>query len=173
MKNAIIVHAWDSAPEQHWYLEEKKLLEDLGYRVSVPKLPGGNWPKLDEWLPLIEGLESDRETIFIGHSLGTPAILRYLEKSRQKVDKVISIAGFAEDLGFDETRNFIERPFDWAEIKLLADKFIIIAQKNDPYVPVDAAYNVALHSGGDWILLDGDNHFDKMDLNLINKCLEK
>lgn len=172
MKKVIIVHAWESAPDQHWYQEEKTLLEDLGYHVDLPAFPGGLWPKLDEWLPIIEALAPDEETILIGHSLGTPAILRYLERSGQKVAQVISLAGFAKDLGFDETRNFVGEPFDWQKITSLAGNFVVIAQKNDPYVPVDVAKEVADNTGGEWVLVEGNNHFDKMDLDLINSRLK-
>ena len=171
MKKAIIIHAWESSPKEHWYQDEKIALEKLGYEVRLPEMPGGKWPKLSEWLPIIEAQEPDEETVFIGHSLGTPAILRYLEKSGQKVDKVISMAGFARDLGYDETRNFVEKPFDWDKLRGLANKFVIIAEKNDPYVPLDVAKEIAVKTGGEWVPVDGNIHFDKMDLDLINRWL--
>jgi len=76
MKRAIIIHAWESTPEEHWYLEEKKLLEEKGYTVEIPKMPGERWPKLDEWLKVIEALKPDEDTVMIGHSLGPAATFR-------------------------------------------------------------------------------------------------
>lgn len=172
MKRAIIVHAWDSAPEQHWYLDEKRLLEDMGYAVEIPVLPGGNWPRLPEWLEIIEDLKPDVETVLIGHSLGTPAIFRYLEESGQKVAGVISVAGFVRDLGIEETKHFVEKPFDWQKIVTLAGPVVVIAQTNDPYISISVAQEVSEKTGGKWVLVDGNNHFDTMDLDLINKELE-
>ena len=168
MKRAIIIHAWDSAPDQHWYLEEKKLLVEMGYKVDLPTMPGGRWPKLDEWLKVIEGLKPDENTIMIGHSLGVAAIFRYLEKSGQKVGKVFSIAGFARDLGIEETRNFVDKPFDWEKIRRLASEFIVINEKDDPYVKVEIGKEIADATGGEFILVEGNIHFDKMDLDLMN-----
>jgi uncharacterized protein len=171
VKRAIIVHAWESSPDQHWYQEEKELLEEMGYSVSVPVLPGGLWPKLPEWLDIIEEFKPDEDTILIGHSLGVPAIFRYLERSGQKVSEVISVAGFASDLGMDETRNFIDRVFDWDKIRKLAGKVVVIAQKDDPYIPIVVSEEVAIKTEGKLHLVEGNNHFDKMDLKLINDNL--
>jgi len=171
VKKVIIIHAWGSSPVEHWYRQEEKLLKDLGYNVQVPKLPGGNWPKLDEWLPIIENMKPDENTIMIGHSLGIPAIFRYIEKSHQKVDKVISVAGFVRDLGFDETRNFVDKPFNWDKINSLVGNTVVIAQKNDPYVSIEASEEVAAKTSGKLMLVAGNNHFDTMDLDLINKEL--
>ena len=171
MKRVIIVHAWDSSPDQHWYKEEKKKLEAMGYAVEVPALPGGNWPKLPEWLDITENLQPDEETFLIGHSLGPAAIFRYLEKSGQKVAGVISVAGFVSDLGIVETKNFVETPFDWQKINTLTGPVVVIAQANDPYISVPVAKEVADKTGGKWTLVEGNNHFDTMDLELINKHL--
>jgi len=173
MRKVIIIHGWESNPSEHWYLEEKRILEGRGYEVLVPEMPDSAHPQKDEWVKTIGNLCPDENTILVGHSLGTPAILRYLEQSGQKVDKVISIAGFAQDLGYAETSNFVEEPFDWDKIKILANKFVIIAQKEDPYVSVEIAKEVADKTNGEWVLVDGDNHFDKMDLDLMNGRLNK
>jgi predicted alpha/beta hydrolase family esterase len=169
MKKVIIIHAWDSGPDQHWYKEEKELLEKQGVEVFLPEMLGGLWPKLSEWLGVIQDLQPNEETILIGHSLGVPAILRYLESSNQKIDKAILVAPFARDLGMEETRNFVEAPFDWEKIQQLANKFVVIAQSEDPYIKPEIAKEVADGTGGEWILVEGNNHFDKMDLGLINK----
>lgn len=171
MKRVLIVHTWDSYPKDHWYEEEKNILEDKGYEVFVPTLPGGRWPKLAEWLKIIESLKPDENTILIGHSLGPAAIFRYLEKNDQKVGTIISIAGFVRSLGLKETDNFVEAPFDWDIIRRNTNKIISIAQQNDPYVPIEESKEIANRTGGEFILVEGANHFDKMDLNLINNNL--
>ncbi|MDO8507640.1 MAG: alpha/beta hydrolase [bacterium] len=171
MKRAIIIHAWDSAPEQHWYQEEKKLLEEKGYSVDLPKMPGGLWPKQGEWLKVIEGLKPDKDTIMIGHSLGVPAILRYLEDTGSKVDKLFLIAAFAVDLGIEETSNFFEKPFDWEKIKGDTSESYVINEQNDPYVPLEKGKEVADGLGAEFSAVESNIHFDKMDLDLINSRL--
>lgn len=170
-KGVVIVHAWDSAPDQHWYQEEKAILENLGYEVQVPVLPGGNWPILDEWLDILNKIDIDEKTILIGHSLGPAAIFRYIELSKQKVDKVICVAGFVRDLGIPETKNFVDKPFDWESIKKLTNTVVSIAQENDPYVAVDISKEISDKADGEFILVAGNNHFDTMDLDIINSRL--
>jgi predicted alpha/beta hydrolase family esterase len=171
MKRAIIIHAWDSSPDAHWYREEEKALKKLGHEVFVPEMPGGNWPKLPEWLSVIEDLRPDEDTVLIGHSLGAPAILRYLQTAPVKVGKVFLVAAFAKDLGIKETRNFMEAPFDFKKIKAYADAFIVINEANDPYVPIKRGKEIAEAVGGEFIEVAGNIHFDKMDLDLINSRL--
>ena len=171
MKRALIIHGWESNPTEHWYQQEKQLLEQKSYSVSIPDMPNSFHPIKDEWVQVITDFAPDEESVLIGHSLGPSTIFRYLEKSGQKVDKVISIAGFVRDLGFEETSNFVKEPFDWEKIRTLVNKFVVIAQKNDPYIAVEVAKEVSDKTGGDWILIDGNNHFDTMDLDLINQEL--
>jgi predicted alpha/beta hydrolase family esterase len=172
MKKVIVIHAWDSSPEQHWYREEEKILKEMGYEVIIPVLPGGLWPKLNEWLDVMSGLGIDEDTTLIGHSLGVPAAFRYLEQSNQKVDQVICVAGFAQDLGIAETNNFVDKPFDWKLIKSITNKVVSISQKHDRYVPVEISQEIADKTGGKFVLAEGNNHFDTMDLDLINRELK-
>ncbi len=172
MKKVIIIHAWGSNPKEHWYQEEKKILENLGYKVFLPEMPGGDWPKKDEWLEIIKDLKPDNETVLIGHSLGTPAILRYLEIADRPVDKFFSIAGFAQDLKIEQTKNFVSEPFAWDRIRRNTNHIYVINEINDPYVPLEIGREIAEKTGGEFIEVPGNIHFDKMDLNLINTRIE-
>jgi len=171
VRRALIIHGWESNPSEHWYLEEKTKLEELGYVVEVPEMPNSASPVLSEWLEVVEKFEPDGESILIGHSLGVPTILRFLEKNDVKIDKAILIAGFARELGHDVTKNFVDKPFDWAKIKKGANEFIVINQKNDPWVKPEYGKEIADSIDGKFILVEGRNHFDIMDLELINDKL--
>jgi len=171
VKKAIIIHAWGSASGEHWYQKEKNILEQMGYQVYVPNMPKTNNPVLSEWLQVIDNYRPDKDTIIMGHSLGVPTILRFLENSDTKIDKAILVAGFTKDLGFDETRNFVEEPFSWDKIKTKSRKFVVLNQKNDPWVPYEAGQELANNLGVVIIGVDGNNHFDTMDIDLINKEL--
>ena len=173
MKKALIIHGWESHSRDHWFQEEKSILESLGYMVEVPDMPNTFHPKKDEWVKVIEDFDPDENSVLIRHSLGAPAILRYLEKAKKKVGKAFLLAGFSKPLGtdFEAVTNFVQEPFDWDKITANAGQFIIINQKDDPYVPIDAGKEAADKTEGKFVLVEGNNHFDKMDLNLINKYL--
>lgn len=171
MKKALITHGWESGPNEHWYQEEAAVLERLGLEVLVPEMPGGTWPKKDEWVKIVADFNPDEETVLIGHSLGAPTILRYLENAEKKVGKVFLVAGFAKDLGMEETSNFVAEPFDWEKIKASANEIYVINEIDDPWVPLERGKEIAEATGAEFVPVAGNVHFDSMDLNLINSRL--
>lgn len=138
MKKVVIVHCWDGYPNYCWYPKTKKELEAKGFEVSVPEMPETATPKLSLWLPkLRKAAPSPNEDLYlVGHSAGVITILRYLENltKSEEVGGVVFVAGFTDDLGYEELKNFFEKPIDFEKIKSKAKHFIAIHSDNDPYV---------------------------------------
>ena len=155
-KRAIIVHCWSGTPNYCWYPQAKKDLERLGFKVSVPAMPETDAPRLDLWLPVLRELigQPDRDLVLIGHSIGTVAIMRYLETlaEGQAVGRVILVAGFTDSLNFPELANFFPGPLDFDRIKTRTEKFTIINSDNDPYVPLKHGHELKDQLGGDLII---------------------
>lgn len=173
MKRVLIIHGWQSNSEEHWYQEEKNILESKGYEVSVPDMPNSNFPKQQEWVKVIEDFKPTENDVLIGHSLGVPTILRYLEDATGRVDKVFLFAGFASPLKLDVEDgeypdSFVTKSFDWDAIKIKANNIYVINQRNDEWVPKEKGIEIADKLKEEIILVDGTNHFDTMDLDLIN-----
>ena len=176
MKKAIIIHGWESGPEEHWYQEEGKILENLGFEVHVPKMPGESFVIEAEWIEVLMDLKPGAADILIGHSLGAPTILRYLEKATSPVGKVFLIAGFVSPLSLDYPnaeypKHFVDRPFDWVTIKKNAKNFVVLNQNNDPWVNIEKGEELAERLGVLLTRVEGNNHFDTMDLELISEQL--
>lgn len=138
MKRAIIVHCWGGSSDYAWYPWAKSHLEDLGYQVSVPDMPDSDPPILTTWLPHLTEIigQPDDELVLIGHSIGTVAIMRYLESLESgQVGKVILVAGFTDQLGFKELENFFETRLDFSKIKNGSKSgFVAIQSDDDPFV---------------------------------------
>lgn len=139
MKRAVIIHCWDGTPNYAWYPWVKKELETLGYKVQVPAFPHTANPKLKLWLPMLQSVIGipDEELVLIGHSIGCATIMRYLEtlKENQKVGKVIFVAGFTDNLIFEEIKNFFITPINYEKIKNSVKNGIVAIQSDDdPYV---------------------------------------
>ena len=121
MKKVIIVHCWDGYPDYCWYPYAKRELEKKGFEVLVPAFPDTELPKLDSWLPKLQEVvgSPSKDVFLIGHSVGCITILRYLEtlKENQKIGGVVFVAGFTDDLGFDELKNFFTTPINFEKIK--------------------------------------------------------
>ena len=143
MKKAIIIHCWEGYPEYCWYPNTKKELEEKGFEVIVSEMPDTKNPKLDNWLSNLQEIASkpNEDTYLIGHSLGCITILRYLESLREneKIGGAVLVAGFTDNLGFEELNSFFEKPIDFEKIKNHCSKFVAIHSDNDPYVDLKHA----------------------------------
>lgn len=164
MKRAIIIHCWGGVPDYCWYPWAKKELEKRDFEVKVPAFPDTDNPKLSEWLPTIKKAieKPDEDLYLIGHSLGNPTIMRYLEtlEEDEKIGGVIMVAGFTEDLGFSEIKNFFEKPFDFSKIKSRVKNGIYAIQSdNDPYVDLRFADILKKKLGAEVIVKHGASHF--------------
>lgn len=163
MKKAVIVHCWDGYPNYCWYPQTKKELEAKGFEVFVPEMPETATPKLSLWLPKLREVISapDKDLYLIGHSAGVITILRYLEslEQNQKVGGVVLVAGFTDDLGYPELRNFFEKPIDFEKIKSSAKYFVAIHSDNDPYVALKFSDIFKEKLGAEVIIKQNMRHF--------------
>ncbi len=101
-------------------------------------MPETDTPKLLLWLPKLQEVapNPDENLYLIGHSAGVITILKYLENlaGGKKVGGVVFVAGFTDDLGYTELKNFFEQRIDFEKIKSKAKHFVAIHSDNDPYV---------------------------------------
>ena len=129
MKRVIIVHGWDSNPDDAWFPWLKRELERRGFIAKIPPMPHPEAPAIEPWVKtLIDAVKNpDEETYFIGHSVGGQTILRYLERldAKVKVGGVVLVAPWmtltAEALPDESAKNVAEPwvtfPLDWNKIK--------------------------------------------------------
>jgi len=67
--------------------------------------------------------------------------MRYLEslEENEEIGGVVFVAGFTDDLGFEEIKTFFKDPIDFEKIKKHCSKFTAIHSDNDPYVDMKYA----------------------------------
>lgn len=164
MKRVIIIHCWEGYPEYCWYPWVKKELEMRGFQVEVPAFPETENPKLSGWLPKLQEVigQPDEELYLIGHSLGCITIMRYLETlgENQKIGGVVFVAGFTENVGFDEIQTFFETPVDLEKIKnKVKNGFVAIHSDDDPYVDLKYANLFKEKLGAEIIIKHNAKHF--------------
>jgi predicted alpha/beta hydrolase family esterase len=140
-------------------------MNERGVEVRSPDFPDTNEPKLKEWLATTRKnvKKFDEEWILAGHSLGCPTILRLLEtfERDEKVGLVIMVAGFAKDLGIQQTRNFVDKDFDWKKIKSKAKRFVIINSDNDPYIELSEGKRMAKLLGAEFMVEHNAGHINE------------
>lgn len=171
-KCAFIIHGWDGYPEEGWFPWLKQELERRGFDVFVPAMPETAEPKMEMWVPFLSQLvgEPDKNTYFIGHSIGCQAILRYLETvENKKVGGAVLVAPWfaLANLSGDEeviAKPWIETPVDFKKIKQVTNNFVAIFSDNDHYVLYGDNYKIFEEKLGAEIILEHNKcHFSGGD----------
>lgn len=170
-KRVYIAHGWDGFPEEGWFPWLKKELEAKGFAVFVPQLPNPSEPRIHPWAAALADAvgQPDRETFFVGHSMGCQTIARYLESlpSDVQVGGAVFVAGFFSALTNlekdavvqDVVDEWLTTPLDLDKVKTHLPKSVAIFSDDDSFVPLDnqAAFREQL---GSKIIIEHDmKHF--------------
>lgn len=177
----IFIHGYTASSKENWYPNISKELTKLNVDYEIPDLPGGEHPHASEWLEKMHEVISnvDKPIVLVGHSLGTRAILLYLEKYQPKVKAVFLVAAFSNRLEnatkYDEGAypDFFEHLIDIEKIKLLVGKFVVMHSKDDELV-YEGAVEVSNLLGAKLVTFEDRNHMsDPEDAYLILDILRK
>ncbi len=170
-KRVFIIHGWEGYPEEGWFPWLKKELEQRDFEVFVPQMPDADNPRIEKWVPaLAEAVGTpDKDTYFVGHSMGNQAIARYLESLPEgvKVGGAVFVAGFFKKLtnleDEEETRetmrHWLESPINLNKVKSHLNKSMAIFSDNDLYVPLDNQDDFRDKLGSQIIIEHQKGHF--------------
>ncbi len=189
VKRVVIVHGWSGGPGKDWLPWLKTELENKGYKVLAPAMPDADEPVIEKWVVYLSEIvgKPDKNTCFVGHSIGCQTILRYLTahpfKPREMVGGAVFVAGWFDlkNLEDDETRAlakpWTETPIDLAKVKAVLPKSTLIISDNDPYDSFEENKLGFEKIGAKIIVRRGAGHFTAEDgfakLPLILAELEK
>lgn len=176
MKKVFIVHGFEGAPNgswKSWLMVELDKKNVYAFSLAMPK---PEKPIAKEWVDEIaryfEQGKND-EIYLVGHSLGVPAILLYLEKAKRTIAGAVLVSGPIEKNANRKIDDFLRRPFNFRKIKSNCKKFTIIHGDNDPYVPVQNARDLAKAVGGDLIIVKNGQHLNgSAGYFTLPECLE-
>ncbi len=164
----IFVHGYTASPQADWYPNISRELKKRSIDFSIPHFPSGELPKSKPWVDGIyqEVKDSKKPIILVGHSLGSRAVLLFLEKYEIKVEKVILIAAFNNDLsnkrrydGRIAYTDFFRRKVNLEKVKKLAKKFIVMHSKDDYSIPYKQGAEIAKQLGARLITYEDRSHF--------------
>ncbi len=177
-KKNYIVHRWGGSPDEPMYKWLKAELKKNGYEVIVPEMPDSETPHIGAWVSKLEEIagEPDEETIFVGHSIGCQAILRYLAglDGNKRVGGVVFIAPWTKlnmEMIEEEGRESVAIAEEWTETPLdfggakkhIKGKIAAIFSDNDPFVPISEKEIFAEKLGTEIIVEHGKGHFTADD----------
>lgn len=166
MANIFLIHGSFGHPNENWFPWLKGGLEKLGCRVFAPQFPTPPAQSLENWLKTFEDYRQylNKDTIFIGHSLGPAFILSILEKIDQPAKAGFFVSGFLGKINnplYDRVNETFMKKFDWQKIKQNCGKFYLFHSDNDPYVPLRKAKELAKNLGVEINLIKGGGHLNE------------
>ena len=173
MKKVFIVHGFKGSPNTGWVPWFMRELDKLGIWACSLPMPTPKHPKCQEWIDAIAKniTETNDDTILVGYSLGSAAILKFLEQNKHapKFGNVFLIAGPCNKLetGSPEsiirrTDNFFDNELDFETIKTKSKKFTIIHGVNDERVPVSHAQKITAGLDCKLVAVNNAGHFNAL-----------
>lgn len=163
----VFIHGYTASHLADWYPNISRQLDKLGVDYTIPDLPGGMHPRVQNWLDVLHNVISQNEKplVLMGHSLGTRTALLYIEKYRPKIKNVFLIAAFANSIKNADRNDgeaypdFFEYKIDLERIKPLVGKFIVMHSQDDSSIPYEQAVSIAKDLSGQLITYEGRDHF--------------
>ena len=164
MKKAFLIHGFQGSPNGGWRPWLMAELEKQGIYACALAMPTPNKPVPAEWVQEIKRhvVNNQRDQIYlIGHSLGVPAILRFLADANIKnVKGIILVSGPAFKTTKRQVAAFLKEPFDFTGIKSRVKHIVVIHGDNDRSVSLDQGRFLAEQLAGRLITIKNGGHLN-------------
>ena len=143
IRHAVLVPRYGGDAGTDWYPTALSQLADLGIRTEVVSLlPEPTAPGIDETVAAIAKVVGDdtrdAQTILIGHSVGSRALLAYLSRhgAHRTFAGLVSVAGWftVDDLAtYPVLAPWVNMELDFASIASAAGPITVLLSDNDPF----------------------------------------
>jgi hypothetical protein len=189
-KKIIFVHGYGGVEgEDSWPFWLAKEANLCGFDFIALSMPNPMCPEVSEWLNFLkkQNLKIDRDTYFVGHSLGCITITRFLEglSPRTVAGGCVFIAGFCSLPKIPILSSFCVLPLDFAKVKKHALEFVSILSDNDHVIPTFETEDFSQKLGARIIVEHNKGHFRQdvkelpnilksiLDMDLIREKLKR
>ncbi len=144
-----------------WLPWLERQLTALGLDVINHTFPDNVKARSSVWLPYLESLDADDETILVGHSSGAVAAMRYAETHQLLGSVLVSVCH--TDLGdaFEAASGYYRTSWQWDRIRENQQWIAIFHSTDDPLIPVVEARHVASQLKCSYFELANRGHFDR------------
>ena len=118
-----------------WYPRVEQECAALGLTVVNETFPDNVKARAAYWLPHLEELGADEDTILIGHSSGAVAAMRYVETHRVLGSILVGVCH--TDLGDsgEAASGYYRAPWQWDRIRDHQQWIAIYHSVDDPHIP--------------------------------------
>lgn len=172
----ILVHGFNSSPEQNFHPWLSKALRDKGYDVLTPKLDLST-----KDLNVNEVVESMQEQIgllknddiLLGHSLGAFMILQYLEAVEMvETPRAVIMVAAPWKVSNPELRRLFIVDLDADVLMWKVREYIVVHSKDDELVPIEHGRKLAETFKATFIETEADGHFMEGEYPILLKTVE-
>ena len=141
---AILIHGNGGCTAADGWLPwlERQLIA-LGVDVINHTFPDNVKARAEVWLPYLESLDADEDTILVGHSSGAVAAMRYAETHRLLGSVLVSVCHTDLDDPFEAASGYYREPWQWHRIRENQQWTAIYHSTDDPLIPIAEARHVA------------------------------
>ena len=141
MIKTILIHGnGNSKPTDNWLPYLKRELEKIGIKVEAPQFPDTELARSCYWLPFLDKLKADENTIIVGHSSGAIAAMRYAETHRILGSALIGAYYTDLEIEAEKLSGYFDTPWNWEAIQQNQRWIIQFAGANDPWIPIREAH---------------------------------
>jgi len=146
-----------------WLPFVERDLAALGLEVVNRTFPDNVRARASIWLPFLEDLGTDADTVLVGHSSGAVAALRYAESHPLLGSVLVGVCH--TDLGDPGERasGYYRAPWRWDDIRRNQHWTAIFQSEDDPHIPVAEARFVAAQLGGSYFEYADRGHFTRRE----------
>ena len=159
---AIIIHGNGGCTAgDSWLPWLERELTALGIEVINQTFPDNIKARARFWLPHLESLGADENTILIGHSSGAIAAMRYAESHELLGSILVGVCH--TDLGdsFEAASGYYDAPWQWEKIRSNQQWIAIYNSTDDPHIPIAEARFVAARLRCSYFEFSDRGHFSE------------
>jgi len=164
-KRAILIPGnGGGSTDADWFPFVADDLRQRGCEVISP----GTWPdpvlaRAEYWLPYLEQLGTDENTLLVGFSSGAIAAMRHAQDHR--ILGSVLVAPYHTTLGIreEEISGYFDDPWPWQRIRENQQWIVQLNSPSDPYIPIEEARFLHEQLRSDYHEVPNRGHFYPMD----------
>ena len=174
-KRVFLVHGWSGKPSDDWFPWIRKELETRGFEFISPEMPDTDYPRISAWVEKLKVTigNLDKDTYFIGHSMGCQTIMRTIESlpGKEPCGGAVFVAGWIQmqkmpGLSLEEAeivKPWIKGDVNFDKVKKRLGHSVAIFSDNDPFIPLSQDKLFKERLGSKTIIEHNKGHFRKED----------
>jgi predicted alpha/beta hydrolase family esterase len=160
LPKVILIHGnGGSTASDVWFPWLARELSSLGLVVINETFPDNVKARARYWLPFLEQLGADEDTILIGHSSGAVAAMRYAETHRLAGSVLVGVCYTDLGDGGEAASGYYLAPWQWTRIRENQSWIAIFNSSDDPHIPIAEARYVAAQLRSNYFEFDDRGHF--------------